>query len=71
MRSQKKSLIPFSNSIFSTLCVSFLNLPLQNNTVPWTNGVGSRALGFAGNYVSESNDISGLFWNPAGLSLER
>lgn len=71
MRSQKKSLIPFSNSIFSTLCVSFLNLPLQNTTVPWTNGVGSRALSFAGNYVSESNDISGLYWNPAGLSLKR
>jgi hypothetical protein len=71
MRSQKKSLPPFTNSIFSALCVSFLNLPLQNNTVPWTNGVGSRALGFAGNYVSESNDISGLFWNPAGLSLKR
>ncbi len=28
-------------------------------------------MSFAGNYVSESNDISGLYWNPAGLSLER
>jgi hypothetical protein len=71
MRSQKKSLPPFNNSIFSALCVSFLNLPIQNNTVPWTNGVGSRAMSFAGNYVSESNDFSGLFWNPAGLSLKR
>lgn len=71
MHSQLKSLTPFSNSIFSALCVSFLNLPVQNNMVPWTNGVGSRAMGFAGNYVSESNDISGLFWNPAGLSQER
>lgn len=71
MRSQKKSLLPFNNSIFSALCVSFLNLPAQNTLVPWTNGVGSRAQGFARNYVSESNDLSGLFWNPAGLSLKR
>jgi hypothetical protein len=71
MRSQKRSLCPFKNSIFSAFCVSFLNLPVQNNMVPWTNGVGSRAQGFAGNYVSESNDFSGLFWNPAGLSLKK
>lgn len=70
MCSQKKSVNLFTNSIFSALCVSFLNLPLQNNIQPWTNGVGSRALSLAGNYVSESGDISGLFWNPAGLSME-
>jgi hypothetical protein len=71
MCTQLKSRSFFTNGIFSALCVSFLNIPVQNNISPLSNGVGSRALSFAGNYVSESGDISGLFWNPAGLSLNR
>ena len=71
MFTQLKSRVLLTNGIFSALCVSFLNIPVQNNFSPLSNSVGSRALSFAGNYVSESGDISGLFWNPAGLSLNR
>ena len=32
------------------------------------SGVGARALGMGGAFVSLSDDFSGLFWNPAGLA---
>jgi hypothetical protein len=32
-------------------------------------GVGARAYALANNYVALSNDISGVFWNPAALSF--
>ncbi len=32
-------------------------------------GVGARALALGGAYVAESNDISTIYWNPAGLAL--
>ena len=32
-------------------------------------GVGARAFSFANNYVALSNDMSGIFWNPAALSF--
>ncbi len=32
-------------------------------------GVGSRALGMGGAYVATANDISAIYWNPAGLAL--
>jgi long-subunit fatty acid transport protein len=32
------------------------------------SGVGARAMGMGGAYVSLSNDFSGMFWNPAGLA---
>lgn len=31
-------------------------------------GVGARAMGMGGAYVTVSDDLSGLFWNPAGLA---
>ncbi len=31
-------------------------------------GVGSRAIALGGSYVSLANDLSALYWNPAGLS---
>jgi long-subunit fatty acid transport protein len=31
--------------------------------------VGVRSFGFANNYVALSSDLSGLFWNPAGLAF--
>ncbi len=30
-------------------------------------GVGSRAIGMGGAFVAISNDVSALYWNPAGL----
>ena len=32
------------------------------------SGVGSRAMGMGGAFVSVGDDFSGLFWNPAGLA---
>ena len=32
------------------------------------SGVGARAMGMGGAFVSLSDDFSGLFWNPAGLA---
>lgn len=32
-------------------------------------GVGARALGLGGAYVAEANDLSAIYWNPAGLAL--
>ncbi|MDA1028397.1 MAG: PorV/PorQ family protein [Bacteroidetes bacterium] len=31
-------------------------------------GVGARAIGLGGTFVAEANDLSALYWNPAGLS---
>jgi hypothetical protein len=31
-------------------------------------GVGARAVSMGGSFVAESNDLSALYWNPAGLS---
>ncbi|NLW31662.1 MAG: hypothetical protein GXY77_09420 [Fibrobacter sp.] len=33
------------------------------------SGVGTRAAAMANNYVALSNDLSGLFWNPAGIAF--
>src|SRR5690554_1884853 len=33
------------------------------------SGVGTRAAAMANNYVALSNDLSGLFWNPAGMAF--
>jgi hypothetical protein len=30
------------------------------------NGIGTRAMGMGGAYVSLSNDVTGIYWNPAG-----
>lgn len=32
-------------------------------------GVGSRAIALGGTYVAQANDLSALYWNPAGLAL--
>lgn len=34
-------------------------------------GVGSRAIALGGAYVAEANDLSALYWNPAGLTRIR
>ncbi|MCX8057197.1 MAG: PorV/PorQ family protein [Ignavibacteria bacterium] len=32
-------------------------------------GIGSRALGMGGAFVASSNDVSAIYWNPAGIAL--
>ncbi len=34
-------------------------------------GVGARAIGMGGSFAAEANDLSALYWNPAGLSKIR
>jgi hypothetical protein len=58
------------NILFETIaiagCVSVLYADIITiNEV----GVGARAYSFANNYVALSNDMSGIFWNPAALSF--
>ncbi len=43
-------------------------LPEREFGEPWNGvGVGARALGMAGAYTALSDDMSGVYWNPAGL----
>jgi hypothetical protein len=46
------------------VCSSNANILMVNQA-----GVGVRAYSFANNYVALSNDLSGIFWNPAALSF--
>lgn len=67
----KKSRHLLTSGFYSTLCISLFSGPFQIDIMPWTNGVGTRALGLGGNYVSESGDLSGLLWNPAGIAQKK
>lgn len=40
----------------------------QEITLDGFSGIGSRAMGMGGAFVSIGDDFSGLFWNPAGLA---
>ncbi len=48
----------FSQAQNSRYAASFMEL-----------GIGPRALGMGNAYVGISNDVTGVFWNPAGLAL--
>ena len=52
-------------------CGCFVTLPTlaENYTGDFlTNGVGGRALGLGGAYVSIADDATATFWNPAGIA---
>lgn len=43
-------------------------LPEREFGEPWNGvGIGARALGMAGAYTALADDMSGVYWNPAGL----
>ena len=54
---------------------------LQGQTALWASGpgttaadilkigVGARAIGMGEAYVAQADDVSSLYWNPAGLAL--
>ena len=57
----------FARGFCSALCIVSFGAPLHNPITSWIEGAGARALGMGGAYVSQSADMSGLFWNPAGI----
>ncbi|MEA1971915.1 MAG: PorV/PorQ family protein [Candidatus Cloacimonadota bacterium] len=64
--------------IFIMLMISLIPMVLNAEVFPKTGtkglqflklGIDSRAVGMAGAYVAVTDDISSVFWNPAGLAL--
>ena len=54
------------------ICVFAVSVPAQEVVLDSFSGIGARAMGMGGAYISVSDDFSGLFWNPAGLArIER
>jgi len=62
------------------MIIALLSVPMTMNAQSVTKvgttaanflkiGVGARAIGMGGAYVSLANDASAMFWNPAGIAL--
>ena len=50
-------------------CIAILPATAENYTGDFlTNGVGGRALGLGGAYVSIADDATATYWNPAGIA---
>ena len=49
-------------------CAWAAALNAQEVALDGFSGIGARAMGMGGAYVTVSDDFSGLFWNPAGLA---
>ena len=50
-------------------CLAVLSASAENYTGDFlTNGVGGRALGLGGAYVSIADDATATYWNPAGIA---
>lgn len=50
-------------------CLAVLSVSAENYTGDFlTNGVGGRALGLGGAYVSIADDATATYWNPAGIA---
>ena len=64
-------------------CSMAAGLVLQTNTSVWASGpgttaadilkipIGARAIGMGEAYTAQADDVSSLYWNPAGLALMR
>ena len=50
------------------ICAWAAALNAQEVALDGFSGIGARAMGMGGAYVTVSDDFSGLFWNPAGLA---
>ena len=56
------------NTLFGTIALLSCVVAVQADIITVKEvGVGARAYSFANNYVALSNDMSGIFWNPAAL----
>ena len=50
-------------------CLAVVSVSAENYTGDFlTNGVGGRALGLGGAYVSIADDATATYWNPAGIA---
>ena len=62
-------LIRFVGILLGCVCVAILPAVAENYTGDFlTNGVGGRALGLGGAYVSIADDATATYWNPAGIA---
>ena len=62
-------LIYFLAILIGYRCVAVLPAVAENYTGDFlTNGVGGRALGLGGAYVSIADDATATYWNPAGIA---
>lgn len=50
------------------ICAFAVSIQAQEVVLDSFSGIGTRAMGMGGAYISVSDDFSGLFWNPAGLA---
>ncbi len=58
--------------IFATLAFAQNVSKVGTTAAPFLNvGIGARAVGMGGAYVSLANDALAMFWNPAGIALVR
>ncbi len=53
------------------ICAWTAALNAQEVALDGFSGIGARAMGMGGAYVTVSDGFSGLFWNPAGLARAR
>lgn len=62
-------LIRFIVILIGWACLAILPAAAENYTGDFlTNGVGARALGLGGAYVSIADDATATYWNPAGIA---
>ena len=62
-------LIRFVGILIGCVCIAVLPAVAENYTGDFlTNGVGGRALGLGGAYVSIADDTTAAYWNPAGIA---
>ena len=62
-------LIRFVVILIGCACIAILPAVAENYTGDFlTNGVGGRALGLGGAYVSIADDTTAAYWNPAGIA---
>ncbi|KMQ50598.1 hypothetical protein CHISP_2449 [Chitinispirillum alkaliphilum] len=58
--------------LVSLLVIAFVSVCVAAPVFPRTgtaHGVGARAFSLANNYTAVSNDLTALYWNPAGLAF--
>ena len=62
-------LIRFIGILIGCVCIAVLPAVAENYTGDFlTSGVGGRALGLGGAYVSIADDATATYWNPAGIA---